>query len=125
MFWTQEIPRGSFSHNNSGNRARLRLNNLPIPDTFFYSNNVSVSAEIDVDVTWRATSGFVERGRNGPTVGDNPDPLWGAFEGNIATAHASGTGGGAETGFNFRTGDMSSDGFYASLGYERNGVYLS
>lgn len=48
----------------------------------------------------------------------------GAFLGDLAEARCTGRGGGAETGFSFRTGELTADGFFAEFGYERNGVFL-
>ena len=120
LFWTMQIPDGSFTVNSDGSRARLRVADLPIPDTFFFSNNVSVAAEIDVDVRWRANSAPVTRGF-GDTV---PSDDFGAFLDEFSDAAARGTGGGRETGFSFTTGGLDASGFFAELGYERNGVFL-
>ena len=121
MFWTQSLPNSALKVTRRGRRAKLKLKSLPIPDTFQFANNVSVSAEIDVNVTWRATGGFVSRGL-GTSVPDN-DPN--AMEGEFAEATCRGRGGGRETGFHFRTGQLSEEGFYADVGYERNGVFRS
>ena len=115
-----EIPRNSFQTMRNGRAARLRVKDLPIPDTFFFANNVSISAQIDVDVEWHAISPPVTRG-NGL---DATEPFWDKFIGEFADADCSGHGGGSETGFNFKTGKLTSDGFYASIGYQRNGVFL-
>lgn len=90
-----------------------------MPDTFQFANNVSVSGEIDLDVTWRAIGQPVPRG-NGTTV-PSDDPT--AFLGSFAEAECSGRGGGASTGFRFRTSELTEAGFYAELGHERNGVF--
>ena len=116
-----ELPSGAFRRNKKGTRARLVVNHLPMPDTFFYSNNVSVAGEISVDIVWEATGPAVRRG-NGL---DATDPFWDKFQGRFRDAKAHGKGAGAETGFKFRTGMLSSEGFYASIGTERNGVYLT
>ncbi len=116
-----EIPPGSFQRASSGNRAHLKVKDLPMPDTFFYSNNVSVAGSIDVDVMWKATGPHVRRG-NGLDP-QHPDG-WDRFIGHFAEAECVGVGGGGETGFTFETGELTSAGFYASLGPERNGVYL-
>ena len=119
LFWTMSIPAGSFSVSKDGRRARLRIKNLCMPDTFFFSNNVSVSAEIDVDVTWNATSRPFRRGTG------NSDPTqWDAFLGDFRDAHAQGRASARETGFSFESGKLDSSGFYGSMGPERNGVFL-
>lgn len=116
-----EIPRNSVQQMRNGRSARLRVADLPIPDTFFYSNNVSISAQIDVDVTWEATSEPVERG-NG-TAGS--ETSFDRFLGEFADASCAGTGAGAETGFGFHTGALTADDFFAEFGHERNGVFLT
>lgn len=114
------IPRDSFHVGKNGREARLRLRNLPVPDTFQFANNVCVAGQIDLDITWRATSAPVLRGGGTEVPANDP----GAFLGDLAEARCTGRGGGAETGFSFRTGELTADGFFAELGYERNGVFL-
>ena len=115
-----EIPRNSLQIMGNGRAARLRVEDLPVPDTFFFSNNVSVAAQINVDVTWKATTAPIQRGQ-----GLNAEePFWGKFIGEFAEASCTGRGGGAETGFQFETGELTADGFFAEFGYQRNGVFL-
>lgn len=113
------LPRDSLQIRKGGREARLHLANLPMPDTFQFANNVSVSGEIDIDLTWRAMGNPVSRG-NGNAVPPS-DPT--AFLGEFAEAECRGHGGGASTGFRFRTGELTETGFYAELGHERNGVF--
>lgn len=115
-----EIPRNSLQIMRNGRAARLRVNDLPVPDTLFYANNVSVAAQISVDVTWRATSAPVTRGEGLAAEA----PFWGKFIGEFADASCDGSGGGAETGFQFETGKLTADDFFAEFGYQRNGVFL-
>lgn len=114
------LPADAFKVRKGGSEAQLRVRSLPVPDTFQFANNVSVSGQIDVDITWRATGDRVARG-NGTTVSPD-DPT--AFLGEFAPASCTGRGGGASTGFNFRTNELTADGFYADLGNERNGAFL-
>ena len=90
-----------------------------MPDTFQFANNVSVSGEIDVDLTWRATGAPISRGDGNTVPRESPT----AFLGEFAEAECAGRGGGASTGFRFRTGELTESGFYAELGHERNGVF--
>jgi len=53
-----------------------------------------------------------------------PDPLWAAFSGEFSDAICRGRGSGAETGFRFKTRHLTSKDFYASIGYEKNGVFM-
>ena len=121
LFWTMAIPDEDFSIHRDGRKAVLHSHNLPVPDTFFFANNVSVAAEISANVTWRASGPPVARGK-GSSV---PPTDWAAFEGHFRDARASGFAKGAETGFYFSTAKMDSSGFYASIGPEKNGVYLT
>lgn len=120
LFWTMSIPDDSFRVWRDGSRARLRVRDLPVPDTFQFANNVSVAAQISADVTWRATTERVRRGF-GDTV---PPDDFGAFIGHFADARCTGRASGAETGFRFRTGRLTEDGFFAELGPQRNGSFL-
>ena len=114
------IPRDSFHVSKNGREARLRLRNLPMLDTFFFSNNVCVAGQIDLDITWKAISAPVRRGFGNSVPANDP----GAFLGDFADARCTGRAAGAETGFSFRTGPLTADDFFAELGYERNGVFL-
>jgi len=116
-----EIPSNSFAVQRNGRAARLRLRNLPVPDTFFFSNNVSVAAEIDVDVKWQATSVVTTRGKGTSVPSDSPE----AYLGEMRDASCVGTAGARETGFSMRTGRLSEEGFFAQLGHSRNGVFLT
>ena len=120
LFWTMSIPERAFRLNRHGRRARLKLHALPMPDTFFFANNVSVAGEIDVDVTWHATEKPVVRGKGL----DVPPDDWAAFLGEFRDGVCRGTAGGRETGFCFESGELTSEGFFATVGHERNGVCL-
>jgi hypothetical protein len=115
LFWTMSIPRNSLTVSHQGEHAQLRLRHLPIPDTFFYANNVSVAAEIDVDLSWSAIAAPVPRG-----FGSD----WAAFAGEFADASCEGTAAGRETGFAFQSGRMDASAFFAELGFEKNGVFF-
>lgn len=114
------IPSNAFKVRKGGREATLRTRSLPIPDTFQFANNVSVAAQIDVDVTWRAIGDPVPRGNGNGVPPDDPTAMLGEF----AEASCTGRGGGASTGFSFRTNELTEDGFYADLGQERNGAFL-
>lgn len=120
LFWTMSIPNDAFRVRRGGREARLRVRDIPVPDTFTFANNVSVAAQISADVRWRATSRRVRRGF-GNTVPEND---FGAFEGHFAEARCTGRASGAETGFSFKTDMLTEDGFFAELGPERNGSFL-
>ena len=120
LFWTMAIPDEDFTVHNGGKKAKLHTHNLPVPDTFFFANNVSVASEISAKVTWKNAGPPVDRG-NGNSV---PPSDFSAFEGTFRETDCVGTASGAETGFSFKSSKMNASGFYASIGPEKNGAYL-
>lgn len=114
------IPDSSFSVSRHGRRARLRLRRLPVPNTFFFSNNVSVAGEVDVNLTWRSTSDPVARGEGSAVPAESPN----AYLGELRDATCRGRAAGRHIGFNAQANDLSEEGYVAQLGYTRNGVFL-
>ena len=121
LFWTAQIPRDAFDVHRDGRVARLRLRELPLVDTFVFGGPLAIAAQVNIDVLWRATSDPIERG-----AGAGVDPTSpAAFIGHFAEASCSGRVSGVETGFSFKTGELTADDFFAEMGRERNGVFLS
>lgn len=120
LFWTMRIPDRSFRVRRNGKSARLRLKKLPLVETFVFNGPLAIASQAEIFVHWRAASDFVERGF-GNTV---PPDDQGAFKGHFADSMCTGYVSGWETGFAFGTEELSSDTFYASQGYEKNGVFL-
>lgn len=114
------IPDSSFSVSRQGRQARLRLRGLPVPNTFFFANNVSVAGEVDVTLTWRATSDPISRGEGGEASADSPN----AYAGELRDATCRGRAAGRHIGFSAQAKDLSEEGYVAQLGYTRNGVFL-
>ena len=121
LFWTQSIPHKSFQITHGGRKARLFVNHLPMPDTFFFSNNVAVSGEVKVDIRFEGTSAVKTRGKGNSVKPE--DPAY--FTGQFRDAKAYGSGWARITGWKARTGQMDATGFFAELGYQRNGVWLA
>ncbi len=121
LFWTTEIPRGSFDVSNNGKRARLRLKGQPLVDSIAFGAPFGISSIADIDITWRVDGPFEDRGQ-GSAV-DPTDPA--AFEGSIAPARATGKVSATRTGFSFTATGLTSAGFYAQLGTQANGVFLA
>lgn len=115
------IPSEAFHVRNGGREAQLKIDSVPVPDTFFFANNVSIAAAIGVDVTWQATEAPVRRGFGTDVPPADP----GAFIGDFSAATCHGYATGAETGFHFETGRLTAEGFFAEMGNERNGVFLT
>ncbi len=121
LFWTAEIPRSSFSFNNKGTQARLRLRGQPLVDSIAFGEPIGLSARADIDISWRATAPAVERGFGTSVPPEDP----GAFEASFADALATGTAKAERIGFSFQTNRMDSSGFFAEIGREANGAFLT
>ena len=120
LFWTMAMPNSTFRVWDHGRKASLHVEKLPMPDTFVFANNVSVSGAVDVDVRWGAIGKPQLRGKGA----DVPPDDWAAFEGRFSDATCRGRVKGVETGFWFKTGRLSEEGFFAEMGPERNGTML-
>jgi hypothetical protein len=105
----------------NGRRAILEVDDLAVLDSFQFFGPNQTPASISCRVEWRASDGFVARGK-GNTVPPT-DPA--AFLGDIARARSTGFFEGSEFGFAFEArGDTDPRG-YAQMGRERIGVFLS
>lgn len=121
LFWTVDVPRGAFSFHADGERAELRVSDLPLVDSFVFGGTTIVPATASFRVRWRATGPAVPQGLGGSV--DPTDP--GAFLGELAPARAMGAFEGRQLGFSFRSRPgADSDQGYAEIGIERNGSFL-
>lgn len=121
LFWTVEVPRESFSVSGQNQRARLQLRDLALIDTFVIFGPSDTPAVFDIAIEWEALEAPVERGL-GNTVPPT-DPA--AFLGSFAEARATAEFSGRELGFSFKSnGRATTNGTYALIGTERNGVFL-
>jgi len=116
-----QLPQDAFDVHDDGRVARLRLRELPLVDAFVFGGSLAIAAQVNLDVLWQAPRDPLERGQ-GATV-DPKSPA--AFTGHFATASCRGRVSGVETGFSFKTGELTADAFFAEMGQERNGVFLS
>jgi hypothetical protein len=90
-------------------------------DTIAFGEPIGLSSIADIDVSWRATSSPVKRGLGTSVEPDKP----GAFEGEFSDAVAHGSAVAKRTGFSFRAHSLDSKGFFAEIGHEVNGSFLS
>jgi hypothetical protein len=120
LFWTTQLPPDAFDVHDEGRVARLRLREQPLVDTFVFGGLLAISAQVNLDVLWRATSDPIERGKGAAVDPTSPA----AFTGHFAEASCSGRVSGVETGFSFKTGELTAAAFFAELGTERNGNFL-
>lgn len=104
-----------------GNKAHLKFKDLPLMDSFEFQGPNTVPATASIDLTWTSTSGRKKRGFGT----DVPPDDQGAFLAHFADARCEGTISGHRMGFGWETGPLDATGFYASMGHERNGVWLT
>jgi len=121
LFWTAQLPPDAFDVRDNGRSARLRLREQPLVDTFTLGGPLGIAAQVSLDVMWSATSEPIARGEG--TAADPTSPA--AFSGDFAEASCSGRVSGFETGFAFATSTLTATDFFAEMGQERNGSFLS
>ena len=119
LFWTTQIPQKAFW---SGQRfAGLGLSDRPLVETFEFGGANTVPATASMDLKWRRTSAEQARGEGTAVDPDHPS----AFEGSFADAICTGSVSAERLGFSFESSNLTSTGYYASIGTERNGAWLS
>lgn len=117
LFWTVQVPPGSFEIHDGW--ARLHVEGVPVLDSFEFAGVNVVPALVDMDVSWKATGPFEQRG-SGSAV-QRKDPA--AFLGRIAPAESTARFSGTGAGFAFTAMGDTAD-TYAQIGDERNGNFL-
>ena len=101
--------------------ARLHLRDLPLIDTFTFFGPSDTPAVLSMTIEWEALEDPVDLGSGATVPLDDPAAFLGRFARARSTAHFSGR----QLGFSFRSDPgASSDGGYAEIGTERNGVFL-
>ena len=119
LFWTLALRSSDVRFTMSDRRAVMKVRGVPLIDTFQFFGPSDTPATVDFDVEWRATGPAETRGSGSP--GQE-----GAWRGEIAPAVSTFTCSAAEIGFEFECRDgSSSNGGYAQIGHERNGVFLT
>jgi hypothetical protein len=120
LVWTAQLPSHAFNVSSDGQVASLALRAQPLVDTFVFGGPLAIAAQVNIDLLWQATGEPIERGKGAEVDPTSPA----AFIGHFAEARCTGTVSGFETGFSFKTGELTSAVFFAELGTERNGVFL-
>lgn len=123
LFWTAQVPAGTFTPRAAVRGAELEVHGMPLADSFQFAAPFGVASQIDIDVDWVAT----DRREHQSHPGDPPNPdgvQKNAFEADFAPARCTGRVEGHQLGFAFRSGVLTSDAFYAELGTERNGAFI-
>lgn len=119
VFWTMAIPVNAFQVGRR--RARLRLTDIPLCDSFVFGQCEGVASQVSTTVHWRATAGRVDRG--GGAAADPLSPA--AFSGSFSDATCEAQVKGNQTGFSFKSSrPLDASGFFAEFGEQSNGVFL-
>lgn len=118
LFWTTRVPHSSFSANEK--HARFKVKDLPLVESFEFFGPHQVPASVSIDLKWKATSKPQHRGKGSTVAPEDPA----AFTGHFADAVCTGTVSGKRMGFSFDSEELTSTGYYASMGHERNGAFL-
>lgn len=120
LFWTAQIPKVSFRINRRS--ATLWAVRYPLVETYQAFGTASANPGlVNMKVTWTATDEAVERGMGSDVAPDDPA----AFVGLFRDAHVTASVEGYRPGFNFKSTNLTSEGFYANMGPMHNGSYLS
>ena len=101
--------------------ATLHVENLPLVDSFVFLGDEKIPATVSLDVTF---DGSGRRNRYRPGSDDPMDPtnFDGKFREGVATARFSGSN---SEGFRFRSDlGATSEGIFAEIGLEKNGVFV-
>jgi len=116
LFWIVQVPDDALEI--EGQTAELHVEHASVIDDFQFLAPGGVPATVSIHMTWTAT-GAVEHFQ--PQSSDPTDPA--NFTADFRPATATGRFSGSELGFSF-TATGSSEGIFAEMGHERNGLFL-
>ncbi|MGI9597056.1 MAG: hypothetical protein ACR2QK_12905 [Acidimicrobiales bacterium] len=120
LFWTAQVPRVAFRIDRKSRSAILKVTRFPLVETYQAFGPLANPGLVNVTVRWTAIGDPTPRGKGGDVAPDDPA----AFLGEFRDAHVTARVEGYRPGLNFRTDELSSDGFYANMGTMRNGSDL-
>lgn len=116
LFWIVQAPDDALEI--EGDTAELNVEHASVIDDFQFLAPGGVPGTVSIHVTWTA-AGAEEPFQ--PQSSDPTDPT--NFAAEFRPAVAKVTFSGSELGFSF-SGSASSEGVFAEMGHERNGVFL-
>ena len=121
LFWTVELPPEAFWVSARQKRARLRLRNFPLIETFTFLGPHDTQAVLSMTIEWEALEDRVALGSGKSVPLEDPAAFRGRFARARSIAHFSGR----QLGFSFESNPgVSTDEGYAEIGRERNGIFL-
>jgi hypothetical protein len=116
LFWIVQVPDDALEI--EGNTAELNVEHASVIDDFQFLAPGAVPATVSIHMTWIA-SGDLEHFQ--PQSSDPTDPT--NFAAEFRPAIATGKFSGSALGFSFAA-KASSEGIFAEMGRERNGLFL-
>ena len=119
LFWTTQIARRDFW--SGQRRSGLNLKDQALVETFVFAGPNAVPALASMNLRWQRTSPEHARGSGAAAQPTDPD----AFEGSFADAVCTGSLSGERLGFRFEMTNLTSEAYYASVGTEQNGAWLT
>lgn len=119
LFWT--LPAESLRFSDGGRKAVLHAEDVGVIDSFQFGSGLGTPATVSFHIEWTATGEPVQRGKGGAV----PPTDAAAFLGSFSVAESTAEFSGSEFGFSFSSNPgVNTDGTFAELGRERNGVFL-
>jgi hypothetical protein len=122
LFWTIQIPDQALLVSKNGKSATLHLEDVSVIDSFVFLGENSVPATVTFDITWTGSGArhHFKPGSDDPT---DPTNFNGKFRFGVATGTFSGSNSDA---FSFTSDPgASSEGVFAEIGTESNGLFIS
>jgi hypothetical protein len=116
LFWIVQVPDDALEI--EGETAELNVEHASVIDDFQFLAPGGVPATVTIHMTWTA-SGPVQLFQPGSSDPTDPTNFAAEFRPAIATGRFSGSA----LGFSF-TANASSEGIFAEMGQERNGLFL-
>jgi hypothetical protein len=121
LFWTVPVDDNALRVSRDGRSAVLDVSGIDVIDSFTFGSGIGTVATLSFHIEWRATSAFVDRGKDSTVPATDPA----AFLGRFAVARSTARFEASEFGFSFRSDPgVSTDRSYAQMGRERNGAFL-
>ena len=122
LFWTVQIPDDALTVSANRKSATLHLEDVSLIDSFVFLGENPVPATVSFDIAWTASG---PRQHFKPGSDDPTDPT--NFDCKFRFGVATGTFSGYNSdGFSFTSDPgATSDGFFAEIGTESNGSFIS
>jgi hypothetical protein len=120
LFLTLQLPDDALTVSEDGRRATLRVEDLPVIDSFQALGPNTIPASVSFEVVWSARGEALERGSTSPNGPTDPAALSGRSSQRLQPAPSRSASWASASPPGASTKDT-----YAQIGSERNGVHLA